>query len=174
MLMMWTAAGESESLPPTSHHCETNLLHNPAMMSSKCNMHCLSLRTQVQLSSNQPVVDTQLHLYAQLHVPGLVRHSCTRICTQACTHAVTFMQKHTQTRPLPHTQTHQQCVQKARTCCVQAPLFTGKDLAFHKHPSVCLCKLPGCANSTWALVSESTLCQSVGPSHSAQVVDKTG
>lgn len=101
-------------------------------------------------------------------------HSRTHTCTQACTHTVTFIQKHTQTHPLHHTQTHQQCVQESRTCCLQAPLFSGKDLAFHKHPSVCLCKLPGCANSTLALVSESTLCQSAGPSNSAQVVDKTG
>lgn len=92
------------------------------MMSSKCNMHCLSLRTQVQLSSNQAVVNTQLHLYTPLHVPGLVRHSCTHMCTQACTHTVTFMQK--------HTQTHQQCVQKSRACCLQLPSFQAKTWPF--------------------------------------------
>lgn len=108
--------------------------------------------------------------------------SCSWACSRhsrahMCTHTVTFMQKHTQTHPLPRTQTHEQCVQKSRTfgiACLQAPRFSGKDLAFHKHPSVCLYKLPGCANSTWALMSESALCQWVCPSNSTKVVDKTG
>lgn len=146
-------------------------LHNTAMMSSHHNMHRLSPRTQVQLSS---VRHRWTHARARTHAP-----TCSRAC-DACahkhtdTHTFTFLQIHTQTHPVPYTQTHQQCVLNLWQCCLWAPLFSGKGLTFHKHPTVCLYKLPGCAEYTWALMSESTLCQPVCPSNSVQVVDKSG
>lgn len=68
-------------------------------------------------------------------------------------------------------QTRQQRVQNLWLCCVRDPLFSGTGLAFHKHPSVCLYKLPGCAECTWELASERTLCKPACPSNSAKVVD---
>lgn len=119
-------------------------------------------------------VNTHLHLCRHLRVHGLIMQACTHMCTQTSTHTVTFLQIHTQTHPLPHTQTHQPCVQNFWLCCLWVPLFSGKGLAVHKHPSVCLYKLLGCAKYTWVLMSESTLCRLVCPSNSAKVVDKIG
>lgn len=111
-------------------------LHNTLMMSSNQNMHCLSPRTQVQWSTHTSTYTVHTH-------------TCSWACN-ACTHkhtlTVTFLQIHTQTHPLPYTQTHQQCVKNFWHCCLWAPLFSGKGLAFHKHPSVCLYKLLGCAS----------------------------
>ena len=142
-------------------------LHNTTMMSPHHNMHRLSPRTQVQLSS---VRHRWTHTHTHLHVHGLVMHVHTNIQT----HTFTFLQIHTQTHPVPYTQTHQQCVLNFWQCCLRAPLFSGKGLTFHKHPTVRLYKLPGCVAYTWALMSESTLCQLLCPSNSVQVVDKSG
>lgn len=166
--------GESVAVPPTSHHCQTSFLHNAAMMSSNRNMHCLSLRTQDQLSL---VRQWSTHTYFYTHSFMFMGLQGIHALTCALKHILTqphMNVKHTQTHPLPHTLAVCPKVQNFWHCCLQAPLLAGKELAFHKHPSVCLYKLPGSANYTWALMSESTLCQSVCPSNSAEVVDKTG
>lgn len=124
------------------------------------------------------------HTHTQIQVHGLHGHSHT--CTQTHTQS-SFRQKHTQTHPSPvpaRTNTRSKCPKVQFgffflffffPLChpgLQAALVSRKDLAFHKQPCVCLCKRPDCANSAWALMSESKVCRPACPTNSAKVVDK--
>lgn len=95
-------------------------------------MHRLSRRTQVQLSSNQAVVKTPLHLHTQLHVPRLVSiHALTR----AHKHALTQSHSSRNTPKHTHYTTHKHTSNVSRS------------------PELAVCKLPSFQGKTWPFTS---------------------
>lgn len=100
------------------------------------------------------VLDTRSHLDARLHVRELLRRPPPRLCT----HTDAFMQKtHPNTPVTPRANT--------LAVCPKSPeLFSRswKDLAFHRHHSVCLYTPADCVNPARVQMSESALCQPAG------------
>lgn len=89
---------------------------------------------------SKAMVNTHLNIHTPTRSSAC--STCMHLLTQS--HYCKYTPKHTH-HPT-HAQTHQQCVQNVWHRCLWAPLFSGKGLAFHKLPSVYLCKRPSCAS----------------------------
>lgn len=117
--------GESVGIPPTSHHCSTSLLHNPAMMSSNRNMHCLSLRTQVQLSSAR---QWSTHTYIYTH--SFMFMGLYKACRHSQSHSCKNTPKHTHYPTHKHMSNVSKSPERLALLVCKLPAFQGKTWPF--------------------------------------------
>lgn len=142
--------GERVSIPHTGHHCQTSLLCNPAMMSSSHHMHCLSPRTQV--------VNTRRHLNSPTCPCACIAHTHTHKHTFTQSHSRKCTHKHTRYATYKHTGS---VSRDFWHCCLESPPLFRERPGLSQASQCLLVQTAGLGWFTWALVSESTLCQRV-------------